>query len=139
MLGCGDERPETAHAVEIARAHAGDLGSFERWARRVAASETQYRDRAAFEEAAFAQVRGIDRVEAAWIDRRGPDPSSLAYPSGARIPRELAWRRIRLEGLGEHEVALEVDREYVRRAVSAPGGAHLVLTLAFARRPRGSR
>lgn len=132
---CADERPETAHAVEIARAHAEDVGAFERWASRIAASDTSFPDRASLEEAAFSQVRREDRIAAAWIERRGPDPHLLSHPRAARVPDELAWRRVRAEGVPEVEIAVRDDRDYVRRTVRAPGGAQLVLTMAFVRAP----
>lgn len=135
VAGCGDGRPGTSQAVEIAQARAEDVGSFERWAARIAASDTSFADRAALEEAAFAPVRGDDHVAGAWIERRGPDPHLLAHPRRARVPEDLAWRRVRAEGLGEAEVAQTDARDYVRRTTSTSGGAELIVTMSFVRPP----
>jgi len=133
VAGCGDGRPATSQAVEIAQAHAEDVGGFERWASRIAASDTGFPDRAALEEAAFAPVRGEDHVAGAWIERRGPDPHLLAHPRRAQVPDDLAWRRVRAEGLGPAEVAQTEERDYVRRTISTSGGAELIVTMAFVR------
>lgn len=139
LAGCGDDRPATSEAVAVARARAADVGAFERWAARIAASDTSFADRAALEEAAFAPVRGDDHVAGAWIERRGPDPHLLAHPRRARVPDDLAWRRVRAEGLlGEAEVARTEERDYVRRTISTTGGAALIVTIAFVRAPEAS-
>lgn len=117
----------------MAEGHAEAFGAFDRWARRIAASDTTFASRATLHEAAFAPLRGSEAVLAAWIERRGPDPQMLAHPPRASLPASLAWRRVRAPGLGEVEVAIDERREYVRRVSPAPGGATLLVTVAFAR------
>lgn len=134
-LGCGDERPETAQAVSIAAAHADDVVSFQRWAQRIAASDTGFASPAALEEAAFSPIRGDARIAGAWIERRGPDPALFAHPARAVVPPDLAWRHVRVDGLGEVDVATAPNREYVRRSGAAPGGAVLLVTIAFVAEP----
>ncbi|MDQ3032753.1 MAG: hypothetical protein M3Y87_10075 [Myxococcota bacterium] len=120
-----------AEAVAIAGEHAEDVDSFERWALRIAAADTTFPSRAAIEEAAFAPVRGQTGIEGAWIERAGPDPWRLAHPRRASLPNDLAWRRARLTGLHEYEVARAGTLRYVRARSETSGGATLVVTLAF--------
>lgn len=131
--GCGGERDElrAEDAIAIAREHDEDVDSFERWARRVAAAETTFPSRAALEEAAFAPVRRQEGVAGAWIERVGPDAWALSHPRRAEIPPDLAWRRARMSGLREYEVASAGSRHYVRARSEGTGGAMLVVTLAF--------
>jgi hypothetical protein len=139
LSACGGDRVDTAEAVALARAHEEDIESFAPWARRVAASETTFSSREALEEAALAPVRRRDDVEGAWIERRGPDPAIYAHPPRALIPGDLGWRRVRVEGMGEVDVARAGERVYVRRTSAAPGGAVLVVTMAFSPAPPSER
>jgi hypothetical protein len=129
--GDGARDIDASEAVAIASAHADDVDAFERWARRIAASDTTFPSRAALEEAAFAPVRRQDGVEGAWIERVGPDPWTLSHPRRTAVPAELAWRRARLGGLREYEVARIGTRHYVRARTETTGGAMLVVTLAI--------
>ncbi|UJR81767.1 hypothetical protein [Sandaracinus amylolyticus] len=117
--------------MEIAREHAEEMDAFERWARRVAAADTTFPSRAALEEATFAPVRREEGVVGAWVEREGPDPWSLAMRRRDAVPEELAWRRARLGGLQEYEVAVAGARRYVRARSETTGGAMLIVTLAF--------
>lgn len=131
--GRGEDEVGAAEAVAIATEHAEDVDAFERWASRIAATDTTFPSRAALEEAAFAPVRRQEGLEGAWIERVGPDPWTLAHPPRATIPDDLAWRRARLAGLREYEVASAGARRYVRARSETAGGAMLVVTLAYAR------
>ena len=136
VAGCsGRTEPavDREEAAALARAHREDLERFERWALRIASSDTHYGSREELEEVAFAPVRGNVRIAGAWIERRGPDPWTIAEPAGALVP-ELAWRRTRAEG-GDVEVADDGTRDWLRRSSAAPDGATLLVTLAFLRAP----
>ncbi len=132
LFACGGEDGlSAASAVAIAREHADEFDSFERWSRRIASAETTFRSRAALEEAAFAPVRRQRGVVGAWIERVGPDAWSLAHPRRAALSSELTWRRARLDGLREYEIAVSEEAQYVRARSETTGGAMLVVTLAF--------
>jgi hypothetical protein len=132
--GCGSDRPAADRAIAIARGHAEDADAFERWATRIATSDTQFPSREALEEAAFAPVRRREAIAGAWIERRGPDPASFAHPPGATIPGDLGWARVNVDGRAV-EVAQAGEREWVRRRLDGVGGGTLLLTLAFRARP----
>lgn len=131
--GCGPGEPELdAHAVALA--HAEQLEELSRWARRLDSTASTFASRAALEEAAFARYRRDESIYGVWIERQGPDPSTLAHPAGAQLP-ELRWQRARVRSLGEVEVArttLAQGTALVLRHRSAVGdGAQLVVTLAL--------
>jgi hypothetical protein len=137
--GCGGGSPSslgTEEAATIARAHQAELESFERWVRRVAAADTTFASRGALEEAAFAPVRGESAVLGAWVAREGPDAWALAHPARALLPEHVSWRRARLGGLSDLEVAADETRVFVRARSQTTGGAMLVVTMAFARGER---
>jgi hypothetical protein len=134
FFACGGEDGLSASsAVAIAREHAEEFDSFERWSRRIASAETTFHSRAALEEAAFAPVRRQQGVVGAWIERIGPDAWELSHPRRATIPPELTWRRARLDGLREYEIAVSEQSHYVRARSETTGGAMLVVSLAFSR------
>lgn len=132
LFACrGDGELSAASAVAIAREHAEEFDSFERWSRRIASAETTFGSREALEEAAFAPVRRQEGVVGAWIERAGPDPFRLAHPRQAIVSPELTWRRARLDGLREYEVAVLEGTRFMRARSETTGGAMLVVTLAF--------
>lgn len=138
----GGPRADAARLQTEVAPYLTDVAAFDRWARRLSLADSAFRSHEALEEAAFAPLRGDERVAAAWIVREGPDARALAHPSSAPAQPEDGWVRIRSEGLGALDVrraTLRLGREeraclLVRRSAPAPGGATLHVTMAFAPR-----
>ena len=146
-LGCGGgDRLSLGQASELAEPRLAELTRFDGWARRVASSDTAWArgDRlAALEETAFAPVRRDDAILAAWISRTGVGDATLAHPPGAVIPEDVRFTRVRVEPVGELDVALTdaslaprregVPALLIRRSAPGTHGSVLVVTVAFRR------
>ncbi len=135
----GGPREDAARMQSAVEPYLDDVAAYDRWARRLSLADAAFRSDAALEEAAFAPLRDEPRVVAAWLEREGPDPRTLAHPPGAPALPSSGWVRIRTAELGEldaQHATLAIggeDRELllIRRSAPAPGGATLHVTLAF--------
>ena len=143
LVGCSSGPTSSAELREAIAPHLSELASFDRWARRLSLADGAFRSEEALEEAAFAPLRRVSGVRAAWLNRVGPDPRGLHYPSEGPAAPQAGWIRIQSEELGELEAQVgsltlfgqREDVTLIRRSRDAPGGAVLQVTMAFGEGP----
>lgn len=135
VMGCDGDDPCRALA-DGAAPHQEIFARFADVAERVSGSDSAFTGSGHLEESLFVSLRGEPTVLAAWVERTGPAPLSLAYPS--RAPGlDLVFSTCRMPG-GRLEAA-----RGVLHIGSAPGPAYflrqsvthaaqrLVVTVAF--------
>ena len=135
LIGCDGDDPCRALA-DGAASHQEIFSRFAEVAERVSGSDSAFTGSAHLEESLFVSLRGEPTVLAAWVERIGPAPLSLAYPS--RVPDlDVVFSTCRLPG-GRLEAARGVlligsspgPAYFLRQSVTR-AAQRLVVTVAF--------
>jgi hypothetical protein len=104
---CG--RTEISHASRSIAPHLALYGEFDRWARRISATDEEFLQRGpeAFREAVFAPLRQHENVLGAWIELGGINSPTqmVSMRADAELPKKLTWTSIRDRELGELAVS----------------------------------
>lgn len=133
--GCDGDDPCRALA-DGAAPHHEIFSRFASVAERVSGSDSAFADRGHLEESLFVSLRSEPTVLAAWVERTGPAPLSLAYPP--RAPAlDLPFATCRLPGgrleaaRGTLHMGASPGPAYFLRQSVTNAAQRLVVTVAF--------